>query len=702
VGVLIARIKVMVASEPTPTAAERILAFAKSERGREIAGTAFVIILASVMLRRCFSGDWPVNHDHPVHLFRIWQLKQHLLAHWTPWSWSQRWFTGCPISTVYPVGADFFVLIVQALSFGTLSLSHAYAIAFWLFYVLYAYGAYYFVSRATGSRLAADVSVLFLLCDPGWNDMGGWFWYVDVGVWTAALGMAPAFIGTVRVADLLENPQPRTAGALGIYFGLAVLCHPLHLVYFALIIPLLCLARYITTDKTDWWRSLFWTATGCLGGLLIGSFWLVPNLAAIHYLADIGWLGDTISEIGEKLARGQLFNRMPWLMVAFGFVGSLVFLAARRPLPLVIALFNFVAIFLSSATFTNFFGHHIEHWLTNHMIFPRLLMLLKPFWYGAGAFVLVVSIKATYQLLGQSKPRMTADRPGARLGLIVFVCVCVVPIMFWCLRTFVREEVLRPTEWAVDRHDLAARAAFIKWANTDLPKLNGFFRIAHGFDQDEHSLTDLGIDVPYPFYKIFRTPTGDHFKYALGSDSNASLRAANVRFVLAEHPLNRPDFVFARNFGQGMTLYTFKDWRPQPFEILPGGGTVTLEQFEDETMVLRAGNDAQGTLRLNVTYFPKWHATRDGYPVAITPRPALDVEDSLFMNVPLAPGTYRFEYRRDWTDYIGSVLFLFGLAGCVMMMQPQRFGAIGARLAAIFGNQARLFSARKQNRPSES
>src|SRR5437588_32974 len=291
-------------SDTRSTSRERILAFARSERGGEIAGTLFVIVLASVMLRRTFGGDWPVNHDHPVHLFRIWQLKQHLLAHGTPWSWSQRWFTGCPISTVYPVGADFFVLLIQALSFGALSLSHAYALGFWLFYVLYAYAAYYFVSRATGSRIAADVSVLFLLCDPGWNDMGGWFWYVDVGVWTAALGMAPALIGTVRVADLLDNPRPRTAAALGVCIGLALLCHQLHLVYFAIVIPLLCLARYISTENTDWRHGFIWLGAAGLCGLLIASFWLVPNLLAAHYLANIGWTGESLFEIGIKLARG--------------------------------------------------------------------------------------------------------------------------------------------------------------------------------------------------------------------------------------------------------------------------------------------------------------------------------------------------------------------------------------------------------------
>ena len=413
-------------SDTRSTSRERILAFARSERGREFAGTLFVIVLASVMLRRIFGGDWPVNHDHPVHLFRIWQLKQHLLAHATPWSWSQRWFAGCPISTVYPVGADFFVLAVQALSFGALSLSHAYAVAFWLFYVVYAYGSYYFIARAVRSRIAACVGVLFLLIDPGWNDMGGWFWYVDVGVWTAALGMAPALIGTVRAADLLENPRPRTAAALGVCIGLAVLCHQLHLVYFAIVIPLLCLARYISTENTDWRRGFIWLGAAGLCGLLIASFWLVPNLLAAHYLANIGWTGDSLFEIGVKLARGELFNRMPWLMVAFGFVGSLIFLSARRPLPLLMALFTFVAIVLSSSSFTYLFGPNLALWLKNHMIFPRLLMLLKPFWYGSGAFLLVASIKATRDLLARPTEATMSDHHQsiARTALIAFVCVC--------------------------------------------------------------------------------------------------------------------------------------------------------------------------------------------------------------------------------------------------------------------------------------
>ncbi|PYK69214.1 MAG: hypothetical protein DME45_03370 [Verrucomicrobia bacterium] len=688
------------------TITERLRRFAASQGVKEAAAISFVIALASVMLFRAFGGDWPVGHDHPVHLFRIWQLKQHLISHATPWSWSQRWFAGCPISLVYPVGADFFVLAVQVLSFGTLSISQAYALAFWLFYFLYGYAAYYFISRAVVSRLAACVAVLFFLTDPGYDDIGGWFWLVDAGVWTAALGMVPALIGTVRVADLFERPRPRTAAAVGLCIGFGSLCHQLILVYFAIAIVLLTVIRYLTTDETPWRRSFLWIGVAVVCGLLIASFWLVPHLAVLPYISEIGiggqWSGSTFGEVGAKLARGQLFTGMFWLATAVGLVALVVFLRARQTMPLFMAMFSFLAIFLSSASIPRMLNADTAGWLEKNMIFPRLLMLVKPFWYGAGAFLLVSSVRLMRHAIGPktSPPSTNARRKNliAHAVIALFVCVCVVPLLYHSVETFVREEVLRPTRWNSGRTDLADRAAFIQWANTTLPKAPEFFRIAHGFDQDEHNLTDLGIYIPYPFYKIYNTPTGDHFKYNLGSASNEALRAANVRFAISEHAIERPDFSLERRFGQSLLLYRVTNWNPQPFEISGGAGTVKLEQLDDEVVTLRAEAGAHGLLRLNVTYFPKWHVTREGIPVPITPLTVSGVANSLFMQVPLQPGLYRFEYDRTLSDYSGTILFSVGLATCLILTLPHRLRhALWQRAASIPSNSARLFAARKRN-----
>jgi hypothetical protein len=128
----------------------------------------------------------------------------------------------------------------------------------------------------------------------------------------------------------------------------------------------------------------------------------------------------------------------------------------------------------------------------------------------------------------------------------------------------------------------------------------------------------------------------------------------------------------AQTFGGQLRLYLFRDWNPNPFEIRQGAGEIRLMEFGDEEIVLRAEPGAHGLLRLNVSYFPKWHATRDGAPGPISATPAPGVDNSAFMQVPLLPGTYRFRYQKDASDYVGSLLCVLGAAGVVMLTFWQR------------------------------
>ena len=654
-------------------ARKKIVAAVRSEKFREISSVLAVLALASIMLFPALRGDWPIGHDHPAHLFRIWQLRETILHHLMPWSWSHRWFAGYPQNIIYPIGADLFVLAVQALSLGKLSLGAAYGLAFWLFYFLYGYAAFFFVRRAVDSRVAGLIAVVFLLTDPGNNDIGGWFWLVDLGVWTMALGLVPALIGTVRIAALLEKPEPKTAAAIGLCVGLALLCHPFFLIYFGIAIPLLCASRYFSGEETYWKHAFILLGLGSVSGLLIASFWLVPYLSASAYASEIGWTGSSLSEIGAAIGSATLFPRMHPLAAIFGLVGSLFLLRTRRTLPLFMGLFTFVCIVGSSSTFAELAGPGVTEWLNTHIITTRLLMLVKPFWYGAGAFLLVASWKTLDQFLPAPGKSTKSSRQKliTRLAMIVFVCAFVLSILFFSFAVFFENEVRRPTQWHSQRDDIAARRAFVAWAKDQWSHDSKFFRVVHGFDQDEHSLTDLGIELPYPFYKIYITPTG-HFKYNLGSGSNAALRAVNVRFALSEHALPaRPDFRLLKMFDGKLWLYEFRDWNSVPFEIT-GGGPVELTRFDDEDVELNAEPGAHGLLRLNVTYFPKWRATRDANPIPIKAVPAAGVEHSAFMEVELAPGIYHFHYQKTWSDYLGNVFCLLGVAGCGLLANWKR------------------------------
>jgi hypothetical protein len=646
---------------------------AASEKFRDWASVAFIFALAATMLSPILRGDWPVGHDHPVHLFRIWQLREQLLHHGTPWGWSHRWFAGYPLSVIYPMGTDLFVLAVQALSFGLLKLGNAYGVAFLLFYFLYGYGTYFFVRRAIGSQIAGLIAVVFLLTEPGNVETGGWFWIVDVGVWAAPFGSVPALIATVQIAALMEKPNAKTAAGIALCIGLALLWHPLHMIYFALAIPLLCLSRYLTGIPTRWTRFFSFIDIAILVGVLIASFWLVPYFVALPYAGEIGVSGTTLKKIGGDFMAGHLFERMHAIPIGLGIVGVICLLWARQTLTLFMGLFVFVIIVLSSSTFPSLFGSSVQGWFESYIISPRMLMLAKPFWFGAVGYGVVTIWRASRLRIGTGDPAETSSKRATlvrRTIMAVVLLVFVAPVLFYSLASFWKWEVRRPSIWHSQRPDQAARRDLLTWAKTELDRPNEFFRIAHGLEPNEHDFADLAIDLPYPFYEAGHTPTG-HFKWNVASSSPITLHTLNVRFVLSHKPLSRDDFRLVKNFRDQIWLYEVRNWSATPFEIR-GTGTVELLKFDQEEIILRAGEGASGNLRLNVSEYPNWRAERDGSAIPIESARVPWIQHAMFMQVPLAPGTYRFHYDHGFAGKIGAILSIAGLIACVLLARSSR------------------------------
>jgi hypothetical protein len=137
-----------------------------------------------------------------------------------------------------------------------------------------------------------------------------------------------------------------------------------------------------------------------------------------------------------------------------------------------------------------------------------------------------------------------------------------------------------------------------------------------------------------------------------------------VRFVLSGAPLDRDDLDLVTIFPPKLNVYEFTQWNPDPFVIAEGEGQVELIEFRDEEITLRAQPGSHGLLRLNVSYFPRWRATRDGVAVPISRFEHPEIERSGFMQVPLEPGLYRFRYDTHPADYIGVGLCVVGLTGC--------------------------------------
>jgi hypothetical protein len=145
----------------------------------------------------------------------------------------------------------------------------------------------------------------------------------------------------------------------------------------------------------------------------------------------------------------------------------------------------------------------------------------------------------------------------------------------------------------------------------------------------------------------------------------------NVRFMIAKKLMPEDDYEGVAHFGI-YHIYRFKRWQPNPFVITQGSGDVKLEKFTNDEIVLRAAPGSHGKLRLNVSYFPRWKAYRDGKPISLwTTSLKEQPANTGFMTVWLEPGEYRFAFELSLLDQLSGPLSLLGVVLALLMLAAE-------------------------------
>jgi hypothetical protein len=673
--------------------------FIRSPRPAWIPDTACVVLLVGLtllMLGNVAAGDRPMGFDHPVHYFQAWQFKERFWKDgW--FYWSNLWFAGYPANYTYSAGAYLWIALVHWLTFG-ISFSWAYSFGFWLFYVFHGFSVY-FLGKVAFNRIVGLGAAVLYLTDRGATSSGGWFWTVDVGTWPVALSIAFSTMATALLARVLEEGNRRDAVWGGVFIGLALLTHPLQLVY----VPILCGVAFVLSPLVVTWTRLrahavyAAAAVGC--GLLIGAAWYVPFLSYSEYSRAYGWQWLSIEEIGANIYQGTLFPAGGTLMSGEAIKSDVMALVpqtidglsvyisvlsilvlpilflSKRLLPLLLATLTFALLVGAASTLHDAVG--ISNWWAsyNRMEFARFVMLFKPFMcVGAavGVWALWNGVKASISRIGFVGP-VSVWSGWVR----VFIAVSLVlwPTLPAVIVVLNRHVFLATPTKSMDRTN-ADRERLVTWIRMRFADDRRFFRVAaRGNDEGDHSLTDLGTELPVPMLHLGYTPAMP-FRYTMGasavflpmpSDSNATFKALNVRYVISKVPVERSDWKFVRQFGL-LGLYEFTDWNPNPYVISDGQGSVDVMRFEPHEIELRAAPGSHGRLRLNVSYFPRWSAQKDGRPIAI------DVssvgEGTGFMTVDLSPGTYRFRFSWGIAEWLGLLLALLGVCGLTAFASP--------------------------------
>jgi hypothetical protein len=667
-----------------------------------------ILVVASVMLPEAALGDRPVGKDHPVHYFKAWQFWEHFLTDGQLRGWSHRWFAGYPVNFHYPMGGDLWVSLVYALGLGFLDFSQAYGVAFWLFWALSGWAVYFFAKQGFGRWAAVIAAVLFMGNSASYRT-GGWVFAAEWGVWPQSFAVVLGVLAVAFIPRIVEGKSWRHVGVFAMLLGASLITHPMMVVFFAAVGPVALLALWISRTGRPWLPSAARLVTGYVLGILLGGLWLFPYIANSAFShSGIGRVWATAYEMGRDLYALELLPGTWGLVVALGAVGCIGLLWGRKFHHVLTGLLATVFILGGATSFANAF--HLYELLEplGYVHLQRFPILLKPFWFAAAGYALVLVLTAAargWQMVrepaGEPADADGSDAPrrwAARYAQAFAFALILTPLMVPLVNEYGSKHIKRSLPMASERPHQSERRQFVDWLERTHPGGQPFFRIATDVSEHDHSLVDLGAEIDFPLYKFGFTPAGSYVNKVDG-DQRALLEALNVRYVISLRPIKRAHLEEVERFGQ-LRVYEFARWQPDPFEVIDGEGPVELVRFEDEEIVLEAAEGASGTLRLNVSHAPSWRATRDGEPVEIDTVAIGDPDKSAFMTVELAPGTYRFSFETQGVEWLSWLLFLLAATLVVLLLwsgRPDKLGRkVAARLDRLIERLERLASERRR------
>jgi hypothetical protein len=631
----------------------------------------------SFMYWRAASGDRPISGDHTLHYFRFWQFITELVPQHKLFGWSNLWFGGEPVSYLYPVGGSVWAAMVYWLGFGLFTLDQAYATAVWLAYAVEGI-AIYFTAKYIFGRSTGVVAALLAATDIGaYTNMGGWYMTVKTGVWPNTLSVAFSLFALAAFLRLLNKGEWCMVGWFALAAGISLIFHPLQIINLPVILGT-TVGAYIVCGQIRLCRA---QAKKILVAILLTSLiaavWILPLILAKEFTHSDNKVWTNLAEMGKSLYQGSLYPGMWKLTAVLGFVGALAALASSTPAHFAVGILFFLFMLLGSKEFGALVADLSSADTASKIEYLRFATLLRPFWAITAGWAVCAVFQAS-DWGGRFKQPTLRGMLSTTFFRAFAALLIVPPLIFPFLQAWYSDRTELFQEFLSTR-DQKERPALVQWLKDQAAETPEFFRVVFYDRMHVHMYFDLATELPVPVYNLGWSPvTG--YRYQLGYYDPEVLQALSVRYVLATEAMQpklinemydtpEPQLKLIGNFGP-VYVNEFVNWNPQRFAIIEGSGSVQVSEFADEKIVLEAAPGSSGKLRLGVSYFDRWEATRDGSPVPIFPTKVGVANESAFMTVDLQPGRYEFRFVRHWPEKLGFLSILAGVLSLLITLMP--------------------------------
>ncbi len=579
-----------------------------------------ILCLAAVIVTwPALTTDSIIGGDHGTHVAKTEFLIKDLSKFQAPYTWTHKRYTGYPKHVHYSPAAYLPAAAIYFISFSTLSVQQAYSLSLVFLYLLYAFALFRFAKLALTDTWAL-LATLVTLSDLGAWQLSGYTWNMVIGVWPSTLALSYLLFAFEYLVRNDRNPGFHLRLWAGFFYGLAILTHPLMLIFTVVALAAALLSTLLDGKFFQIRKPLkdfsfkSWILPFCLaGGIAAG--WLPLFLWNRASADQRGYSWLSLDRALTYLLKGALLPGTNAFWVIFGLSGMIFLLWRARGFLRFCSLLALLLILIALKDFSLLLPPAIKDTVVSNIEFPRFFILTKPLLFLL-AVALLSQIFSSFRLLLSRLTSPVFFRFGKLDWVIVGASFFFFTYKFYDPFTLTRRSEMSSRFSSIFPFTKEL-AEIHEWLRNLPPTPNSLGRVAYKTSPGgDHILAAFANSQERPLLKMGNSPAtsfrGSH------REDTSSLKAANVEYLITNLPMPPEQWELTKMFTS-VAAYRFKEWNPHPLSFYLYGQLKTPKysglRLEDNLIEFRLENKEQGLVLVHVTDYPYWTIFRNKIPI---------------------------------------------------------------------------------------
>jgi len=599
-----------------------------------------VVLIALLVCPSLLVGLPPHSHDHNFHLANAVETER-LLRGGRLVGWSDFQFGGHLANGFYPPAVSAAIAALHWIARGRLSWDAAYSIVVLAFLVTYAISIFALVRRIAGAWPAVATAAVALLWDRGALFNGGWYFYLNLGVWP--FGFCVAWV-LAALAVLPRTFNERGVGrvwAVAVFSALAVLTHPFAL----MVLPVLAGLQFVVWAAMGriQLRGMLRAAVALGLGLALSAWWWAPFMLRSGELEKYAVPPVSVPLFLELLSKGSGGDLVSWWVLPGALVGTWLAWREREPWGRWCGLAGWGLMLFSTEIPYLPLRVDLQHgWLAT-------LQLVRLQAVGR-LFLMALAVRALFEAAKYARRRF----PGFRRSWLVgagAAAACGVAALLLAGKLKV------PRSGAPHRPTCYSRSEEIELRellDALKPRLQGR-RLAVG-DGDHCLVLSVSL-IEVPFFKIGRTPAS-LFGGKFSTEDPVVLGRVGVAALIGDAPIDGPlaglPVIERRGRFEARALEPLAR-----IEASDPAARVSVRHWSDEEIRLQLDAPGETDLRLWVNFSPQWKAAHEGQPLPVNVAP---IGEARLIQLRSPPGAIRLQFAIRPSTRVCQAISLLAVA----------------------------------------